>query len=59
MENNEYMEYTIVNPKNGKYQQIVVNDSSDTVQVYNNYLEVSEYFESEAYHLSTLLNKMD
>lgn len=51
MENNQYMEYTIINPRNGKFHQFVVNDGSDTVQVFNSHLEVAERFESEAYHL--------
>jgi hypothetical protein len=57
MENNQYMEYTIYNPKNGKYQQFVVNDGSDTIQVFNVYLEVKESFEDSAYHLSQYIEE--
>lgn len=53
MEDNQYKEYTIINPKTKKYHQLVVNDGSDIVQVFNNHLGVEETFESEAYHLST------
>lgn len=57
MKENDYKEYTIINPANGKYQQIVANDGSEIVQVFNTYLEVEEYFESEAYHLPTYVEK--